>query len=159
MSTTPPPIHANDEERAWELARVAHADQVDKDGAPYIDHVRRVVEKVRGLAPEEMMADAVVVAILHDVVEDSAVTVSALSAAGFGDAVVRAVDSVSRRDGEPYMDLIERATADPVGRWVKLADNLDNSDEDRLGQLDDATAQRLRDKYAAARDRLTLDRT
>jgi len=66
---------------------------------------------------------------------------------------------VSRRDGEPYMDLIERATADPVGRWVKLADNLDNSDEDRLGQLDDATAQRLRDKYAAARDRLTLDRT
>jgi len=140
---------------AWEFAERAHGAQVDKDGAPYLDHVRRVVERVRTLAPAEHVPDAVVVAILHDAVEDSSITLRDLSDVGFADTVVRAVDSVTRRDGEDYADLIERAASDPVGRWVKLADNLDNSDEARLARLDEATARRLRQKYSVARRRLT----
>ena len=65
--------------------------------------------------------------------------------------VRRAVDSVTGREGEPYIELVRRAAADPVGRWVKLADNLDNSDETRLARLPEATAARLREKYASAR--------
>ena len=68
-----------------------------------------------------------------------------------GDAVIAAVDSVTGREGEPYIELVRRAAADPVGRWVKLADNLDNSDETRLARLPEATAARLREKYASAR--------
>jgi len=140
---------------AWQLAHRAHAGQVDKDGSPYLEHVRRVAEAVRAMAPPELRAHAVVAAILHDVVEDSDFTLDDISSAGFRIAVVSAVDSVSRRSGEDYADLIERATRDPVGRWVKLADNVDNSDENRLARLDDATAERLRAKYATAREYLT----
>jgi len=145
------------ESLAWDFARQAHAGQIDKDGAPYLDHVHRVVERVRILAPPEVVADAVIAAILHDVLEDSDYDLNDLSNAGFAAAVLRAVDSVSRRDGEEYAELIERAAEDPVGRWVKFADNLDNSDETRLTKLDNATAQRLREKYATARLRLRRD--
>jgi len=145
------------EQDAWVVAEAVHRAQIDKDGQPYLDHVRRVVERTRTIAPSEIAADAVVAAILHDVVEDGKVTIDDLRDRGFSTEVLDAVDAVSRRPGEPYDDLIARAVADRVGRWVKLADNLDNSDESRLAQLDAPTAARLRSKYERARAPLTAD--
>lgn len=129
------------------LAVAAHRGQVDKAGAPYIEHVREVARRLAVYGDEAMMAG-----LLHDIVEDTPVTLAQLRWMGFPETVVQAVDAVTQRRGEPYMDLIARAAADPLGRLVKLADNRTNSDEARLTLLDDKTAERLRQKYARARE-------
>ncbi|SDZ00082.1 HD domain-containing protein [Asanoa ishikariensis] len=129
------------------FAARCHEGQVDKAGRPYIDHPRTIAA-----ALVEHGDDAVMAGLLHDVVEDCAVTLDELRGRGYSERVVSAVDSVSHRDGETYLDGIRRAAVDPLGRLVKLADNATNSDEARLAVLDDETADRLRRKYARARE-------
>ncbi len=97
--------------------------------------------------------------LLHDVIEDTDLTVDELSDLGVPADVVRAVLSVTKVAGETYDDLISRAAADPLGRVVKLADNQHNlASNAELAVTDPETARRLRDKYDAARKRL-LDAT
>lgn len=133
-------------EDARALAVAAHRDQIDKAGRPYIEHPAAVAA---ALAP---YGDAAVMAgWLHDVVEDTEVTLEQLAGLGFPPAVVAAVDAVTRRPGETYLNAVRRCAADPIGRLVKLADNTHNSDETRLALLDESTAARLRAKYARAR--------
>lgn len=130
------------------LAELAHRGQVDKAGKPYIDHPRTVARILR----EQGHSDPVVIAgLLHDVVEDTTVTLDDLREFGFSEMVVRAVDSVTKRDGETYMDLIRRAAADPIGRLVKLADNETNSDPARLALLSEEERAWFTQKYAKAR--------
>ena len=140
-------------EHALTVAERIHRNQTDKLGAPYMRHVERVVERVAAIAPPELLDDCRVAAALHDTVEDSEGpwTLADIAAAGFSPEVVSAVDSVSKRPGEDYTDLIHRAGQDPVGRWVKLADNLDNADPERAAALEPETRQRLATKYADAR--------
>jgi (p)ppGpp synthase/HD superfamily hydrolase len=138
------------------IAEAAHAGQVDKAGHPYIEHPRRVAaaaeELWRGMGHDRPDLDAVVsVALLHDVLEDTAVTVEELAASGAPAVVVEALRLMTRPEGEPYLDYVARAAAHPVARLVKLADNLDNADEARLALLPPETADRLRQKYADAR--------
>lgn len=128
------------------LAERAHRGQVDKAGRPYIEHPRAVAAALAVHGDLAVMAG-----LLHDVVEDTHVTLDDLRAAGYPEAVVSAVDSVSRRAGETYMDMIRRAAADPLGRLVKIADNANNSDEDRLSYLEPEVAEFLRRRYAKAR--------
>jgi (p)ppGpp synthase/HD superfamily hydrolase len=128
------------------LAAAAHRGQVDKAGRPYIEHPAAVAAALEPHGELALMAGW-----LHDVVEDCGVTLGQLAGMGFPPAVVAAVDSVTHRQGETYLDGVRRAAADPIGRLVKLADNAHNSDEGRLGLLDEATAVRLRKKYARAR--------
>ncbi len=130
------------------IARLAHYNQHDKAGNSYIDHPRTVARILRN----EGFSDNVVMAgLLHDVVEDTSVTLDDLRNLGYPEAVVRAVDSVTRREGETYMDLIRRAAADPIGREVKLADNLTNSDPERLALLSEDEQAWFTQKYAKAR--------
>ncbi|RAO30102.1 hypothetical protein ONO86_05655 [Micromonospora noduli] len=89
--------------------------------------------------------------LLHDVVEDTPITLADLRAAGYPDAVVDAVDAASRREGETNMDMIRRASTRPLGRLVKLADNAHNSSEARLAHLDPENAEFLRRRYAKVR--------
>lgn len=138
-------------DRAIAIAEAAHATQTDKLGAPYIDHVRRVIDRAGWLAPDELAELCRTAAALHDLVEDTDWTLDDLTAQGFDPRVVAAVDSVTKREGEDYFDMVRRSAADPVGRWVKLADNLDNADPERAAQLPDDVRARLAEKYAAAR--------
>lgn len=128
------------------LAEQAHRGQVDKAGRPYIEHLRAVARMLAEHGDHAVMAG-----LLHDVVEDTPVTLDDLRAAGYPPEVVDAVDSVTRRQGETYMDMIRRAAAHPLGRLVKLADNAHNSDETRLAVLEPAVAEFLRRRYAKAR--------
>lgn len=128
------------------LAERAHAGQVDKAGLPYINHPRTVADLVREHGDHAVMA-----ALLHDVVEDTDVTLDQLCELGYPGQVVSAVDSVTKRDGETYMDLIRRAAANPLGRLIKLADNATNSDPARLALLDDEQRAWFTQKYAKAR--------
>ncbi|HYC31104.1 MAG TPA: HD domain-containing protein, partial [Gemmatimonadales bacterium] len=107
-------------ERALEIAAQAHRGQLDKAGEPYLLHPIRVMLRLSG--ETERMA-----ALLHDVVEDApAWTLDRLRAEGFPAQVVAAVDRLTKREGEPYEALIERAAADPIACRVKLADLEDN---------------------------------
>ena len=112
-------------ERAIAIAAKAHAGKVDKAGAPYILHPLRVMLKLEGT--EER-----IVAVLHDVVEDSDTTLEDLRNEGFSDVVVHAVDAVTIRSGESYDDFVRRAALNRIGRRVKLADLEDNSDLSRI---------------------------
>jgi (p)ppGpp synthase/HD superfamily hydrolase len=132
---------------ATALAERAHAGQVDKAGQPYIGHLRRVSTRLRPYG-----VDAQIAGVLHDILEDTEVTAGDLVREGVPHHVIAAIESVTRIPGETYMDLVHRAAAHPLGRLVKLADNLDNADEERLKALDPVIAARLRAKYARARE-------
>jgi (p)ppGpp synthase/HD superfamily hydrolase len=86
---------------------------------PFILHPLRVMLGVT-------QGPAQIVAVLHDVVEDSAVTLLALTNQGFDRRNVHAVDCLSRRPGEPYEDYIDRVATDDLAREVKLSDLADN---------------------------------
>ena len=149
--TTPPNPTDSTLLRAIAIAEAANAAQTDKLDAPYIHHVQRVIDRVADLAPNEIATTCQTAAALHDLIEDTDWTLDDLRAEGFPPEVVDAVDSVTKRDGEDYFDMVRRAASDPIGRWVKLADNLDNADPERAAQLPPDVRARLAEKYADAR--------
>ncbi len=127
-------------ELARQIATSAHEGQVDKGGAPYIGHAARVAARVRGDNAAE------IVAWLHDVVEDTTVTLSDLRA-HFPEFIIEAVDAMTRRSGEAPDAYYARVRADPIARAVKLADIADNTDPHRTALLPDDTRRRLTAKY------------
>jgi (p)ppGpp synthase/HD superfamily hydrolase len=132
-------------ERAIAIAAEAHAGQQDKAGAPYILHPLRVM--LRLSSNDERM-----VAVLHDVCEDCpGWTFDRLRSEGFSDQVLKALDSVTKRDGETYEDFVTRAADDPVGRAVKLADLHDNCDLSRIANPSERDFARI-EKYKNAID-------
>lgn len=131
-------------EQARDLAMSAHAGQVDKAGAPYAGHPERVAARLDG----DELAQAA--AWLHDVVEDTSVTLEQLSEAGFPPAVVAAVDAVTRRPGEASDTYYARVAGDALAVKIKRADIADNTDPARVAALDPATRERLAAKYEHA---------
>lgn len=111
--------------RAVMLAAEAHLGQLDKGGAPYIEHPLRLM--LRAETREEKM-----VAVLHDVIEDSAWTVELLAREGFPARVIEALERLTRRPAETYEGFIERVAEDPLARKVKLLDLRDNADLGRI---------------------------
>jgi guanosine-3',5'-bis(diphosphate) 3'-pyrophosphohydrolase len=111
-------------EKALQIAARAHEGQKDKEGLPYILHPLRVMSGVEG-------AEAQVVAVLHDVIEDTPVTADDLRREGFSEAIVAAVLCVTHSRDEPYADYVVRCKGNEVARRVKLADLKDNARLDR----------------------------
>ncbi|MBS2037846.1 HD domain-containing protein [bacterium] len=112
-------------ERAIELAVQHHKGQVDKMGQPYILHPLRVMHRCQGV-------QAQIVAIMHDLLEDTPLTPEALLNEGFSQEIVDALEGVSRRKNESYREFVLRARQNPLSRQVKLADLEDNLDLRRL---------------------------
>jgi (p)ppGpp synthase/HD superfamily hydrolase len=90
-----------------------------------------------------------VVAVLHDVLEDSPITPDQLRDEGFSKEVVAALECLTRREGETYEVFIERAKGNPLARRVKLADIVDNMNIRRIGHLTDRDLPRLRRYHRA----------
>lgn len=108
--------------KALNIAINVHRDQVDKNGEPYILHPIRVMADCGELGEDYACA-----ALLHDVLEDSDLESDVLSSAyEFSQAVVEAVDALTRRDGEPYFDYVRRCKNNNIARAVKLSDLKDN---------------------------------
>lgn len=129
-------------EQALRLAVNAHAGQTDKGGEPYILHPLR-------LMLQQTSPAARLVALLHDAIEDSPLSLDDLAAAGIPVEAITAIDCLTKRDGEVYADYLQRVAANPLARQVKLADLRDNMDITRLPALGEAELQRLR-KYQEA---------
>jgi (p)ppGpp synthase/HD superfamily hydrolase len=128
---------------AVRIAREAHGDQLDKSGRHYIGHPMRVMARVEG-------EHAKMAAVLHDVIEDTAVTADDLRAEGCPEAVVATVVALSKVKDEPMADYLRRVAADPVAVTVKRADIADNTDPVRMSQLAPEFQDRLRIKYSEA---------
>jgi (p)ppGpp synthase/HD superfamily hydrolase len=124
------------------LAYEAHHGQLDRSGVPYIFHPARVAA---GFTNEAMAC----VAWLHDVVEDTDVTLEDIRLAGFGIVICDALRLMTHDKSLPYMDYVRRLAKNPIAKAVKLADLRDNMDVSRLSVVDDAAKKRLA-KYLEA---------
>lgn len=126
--------------KALELAIERHRGQVDKAGLPYLGHLLRVAARV---ADDE---DAIVVALLHDILEDTPTTVVELFDLGVSQHVIYAVVELTKHDGLSYMEQIECIARNPLALKVKIADLKDNLDSSRpsTAQLEDWMLQRYR---------------
>jgi len=124
------------------LACRAHHAQTDRAGGSYILHPLRMMLRFDDL-------DAQIVAVLHDVVEDSEICLADLRALGFSDIVVSAIECMTKQPGEAYTAFIERLAANPLARRVKVEDIKDNLNLTRLPVLTDKDLERAR-KYHLA---------
>ncbi|WP_422776029.1 HD domain-containing protein [Pseudomonas mediterranea] len=134
-------------EKAIAISARAHEGQTDKGGSPYILHPLKVMLRLSH-------HDERIVAVLHDVVEDTHVTLADLRNEGFSEAILAAIDSLTKREGETYQAFIERAARDPLARRVKLADLAENSDLSRLDSPSQNDLERV-EKYRKAAEYLT----
>lgn len=133
-------------ERAIEIATLAHVDQVDRGGQPYILHPLRVMRMVTTVS--EQLA-----AVLHDVVEDTDWTFEALAAEGFPDEVIEALRALTKTKGEDKMVAAQRAAEHSIARNVKLADVCDNMNLARIPQPTEKDFAR-QEKYKQVRSLL-----
>lgn len=135
-------------EKAIKIAIEAHKNQVDLSGEPYIEHIYRVALSVNGGKDER------IVAFLHDVVEDSDMTINDLRAAGFEERIIEAVDILTKREGQPYDSYIDRISTNKIAIAVKVADLKDNMNITRLKSLNDKHIARIK-KYHTAYSKLS----
>ena len=111
--------------KAHQLASKAHLGQVDQGGHPYVLHLEAVANLVTTVEEK-------VVALLHDIVEDTQVTLDDLRK-DFDDTIIQAVDAITKREKtEKFMGYLRRAKANPIAKKVKIADMIHNSDLTRL---------------------------
>lgn len=109
---------------AMKIAYRAHHGQTDKGGIPYIFHPYHLAEQ---------MTDeyTTCVALLHDVVEDTDMTLAQLAEI-FPKEIVDAVALMTHNDDTPYLEYVARIATNPIAKAVKIADLLHNSDKTRL---------------------------
>lgn len=129
----------------------------DKSDKPMAAHSLRVMARMIGYP-----IDFVIVATLHDVVEDTDVTLLDLQNMGFSDTVVEAVDAITRREGlgwkESYEKYLVRVKANIIARAVKVfADLPDNTSEERHIALPPEESKRLMKKYTFAKEFLKYE--
>ena len=135
-------IYTDKTKKAMKLCFEAHKYQVDKSGIPYVFHPFHVAEQMKD-------ETTTIVALLHDVVEDTDYTLEDIAAMGFGQDVVDALALMTHDKNVPYLDYVAKIKDNPIARKVKLADLAHNSDPTRLDVVDNKVKQRL-DKYKKA---------
>ncbi len=134
-------------QRAIEIATKAHAGQIDKGGKEYIGHPLRVMEMGNTEAEK-------IVGVLHDVIEDTSITIENLSEEGFSKEVLDALLCVTKLSNkENYDDFISRVMTNPLAVKVKINDLKDNMDITRLNKVSNKDLERIR-KYQKAYNKL-----
>ena len=128
--------------KAMKIAFEAHKEQVDKSGLPYIFHPFHLAEQMR-------TEETVCAALLHDVAEDTDITLEDLRTQGFPERVIGALTLLTHDDAVPYMEYVAQIKENSIARAVKLADLHHNSDLTRLDHVDEKAKERV-EKYKAA---------
>lgn len=129
---------------AYFIAKLAHKNQLDRVGKPYIYHPIRVSLKVKSV-------DEKIVALLHDVVEDTDVTLDDLCEI-YEYEIVAAIDAITKRDTDHYKEYLQRVKENFIALPVKLADIEDNLDKTRLPEEIPDWYYKLSHKYKQARE-------
>ncbi|NIM48755.1 MAG: GTP pyrophosphokinase [Gemmatimonadales bacterium] len=123
-------------ERAIVIATRAHRAQHDKDGGPYIRHPLRLMLQMDSETER-------IVAVLHDVVKDTSWSLEELHSEGFRGQVLEALDALTPREDESYMDFVQRAGENNVARKVQIADLKDNMNPSRILSPTEENRRRL----------------
>lgn len=132
---------------AYAIALVAHKGQVDKAGVDYINHPLAVARKFKTKKER-------IVSLLHDVVEDTNVTLDDLRLF-FDEEVVEAINLLTHREEDDYLTYLARIKENELARKVKLADLENNMDLSRLPNPTEKDYERLENKYKPAYKFLT----
>ena len=127
---------------AAETAYRAHKDQTDKAGFPYILHPVHVAEQMK-------TEETTIVALLHDVIEDSSFTAEDISAMGFSDDIIEALKLLTHDKNTDYFEYVLKIKDNPIARAVKIADLTHNSDLSRLPNVTQKDILRV-EKYKKA---------
>ena len=135
-------IYTNLTKQALKLCFEAHNEQIDKSGMPYVFHPFHLAEQMTDEAKT-------VVALLHDVVEDTELTFEDLEKQGFGEEIISALKLLTHNDDTPYMDYVAKIKTNKIATAVKLADLKHNSDLSRLSVIDEKALER-KAKYEKA---------
>lgn len=135
-------------DRALIICFAAHKDQVDKGGMPYYLHPIHVALNME-------TEDQKIVALLHDVVEDTNITLDDLRREGFPDHIVDAIDAITKQ-GESYEVYLHKVKNNALARAVKIGDLKHNSDTTRLKKLTEKDIMRV-DKYQKALEYLLTE--
>lgn len=131
-------------EKAYEIAKRAHLGQIDKAGEDYIKHPEKVASFVNS---DEEKA----VAYLHDVIEDTELTLEDLREYGFSEEVLKVVDVITKKKGQDYQTYLKSVKENKLARVVKLADLRHNSDLTKLINITEKDIER-KEKYQKAID-------
>ena len=131
-------------EQAISLAAKQHEGQVDKANAPYILHPLRVMLNVPTIEHK-------IVAVLHDILEDTETTIEELYQFGFQEHIIDAIVALTKKQGETRLEAAQRARQNPIARVVKLADINDNMDLSRISSPTSKDFERL-NEYQQVRD-------
>lgn len=123
--------------KAIEIASIAHVNQLDKADEPYILHPLRVMMNMDSYEEK-------IVAVLHDVVEDTAWTIKTLSEYPFSKRVIEAIDALSRREKESVKDYYGRIIKNRLAVRVKIRDLEDNMNITRLNIIGEGDLNRLK---------------
>ncbi len=140
-------IYTHLTKKALKLCFEAHKGQLDKSGMPYVFHPFHLAEQMK-------TEEAVCVALLHDVVEDTDYSLEDLEKMGFPASVVAAIGHMTHDDQVPYLNYVASLKSDPLAAAVKLADLRHNSDLSRLDTVTEKDLKR-REKYLRAIQILT----
>ncbi len=135
-------IYTDMTKKALKLCFAAHKDQTDKSGMPYVFHPFHLAEQM----PDE---ETTIVALLHDVVEDTPYTLDDLREMGFSEKVLAALTLMTHDKSIPYMDYVAKIKENKIAMTVKLADLKHNSDLSRLDTVDEKALKRI-EKYRQA---------
>ena len=135
-------IYTPKTKHAMRVAYHAHHGQTDKCDVPYIFHPIHLAEQMTD-------ENTTIAALLHNVAEDTDITLTDLAAQGFPPEVLEALRLLTHEDGVEYMDYVAALKENPIARAVKIADLRHNSDSTRLDVLDELTTAR-ESKYARA---------
>ena len=127
---------------ALKLCFEAHKNQVDKSGMPYVFHPFHLAEQMQD-------EDTTIVALLHDVIEDTEYTIDDLRNKGFSDKVIDAISLMTHDSSVPYMEYVAQIKTNPIAKAVKLADLKHNSDITRLESITAKDEERA-EKYRSA---------
>lgn len=130
------------------LAIQVHAGQIDKVGKPYISHPMRVMQAMDTEVEQ-------IIAILHDVVEDSPMTIDDLQSLGYSKKIVSAIDCLSKREGEEYFKYLDRVKSSQLAIKIKLADLNDNLDPNRIPDEPEEKKTKRINRYRKAIEILT----
>ena len=135
-------IYTSLTKKAMVLCFEKHKEQVDKAGLPYVFHPFHLAEQMD-------TEDSTIVALLHDVIEDTDFTLEDLAEMGYPSAVIDALALMTHNPKIPYMDYVKAISGNALATKVKLADLRHNSDLSRLDVVDAKALARV-EKYAAA---------
>ena len=135
--------------KAIEIAAKAHAGQVDKGGKPYILHPLRVMLNFCETESEATK----ICAMLHDVIEDTGITLNDLRAEGFAEEIIAALDCLTKKADESYDNFISRVLTNEIACKVKNGDLADNMDLTRIPNPTEKDRERVK-KYREAADRI-----